>query len=66
MAGLVASEQELMTAVQGSLKRLSRKGLYQVFESWKKRCDTCITKEKTYVEKYGSKNNFFVGISCGL
>ncbi len=27
------TEQELMTAVQGSLKRLLRNGLYQVFES---------------------------------
>ncbi len=47
------TEQELKTAVQGSLEVLSQNGLYHVFESWVKRCDTCMYCEagRGYVKK---------------
>ena len=45
------TEQEVKTAVQGSLERLGSEGLLFVFEKWASRLDKCIRLGGAYVEK---------------
>lgn len=45
------SDPALKGAVEGILKRVSKNGLFHVFESWVSRCEKCIEIEGGYVEK---------------
>ncbi len=43
---------KIFTAVQGSIKQLSKNGLELIFKKWQERCHKCIKLEGGYVKTH--------------